>query len=322
MFATVRTTPDRGGGGAFTLIELIVVIVVLSILSGVAVVKYYDYAGKARDSAEAGVVAGVRAGLGLARAKAAVSNGTSPYPATLDSVATGTAASGASPLFTNVLETPVTDGWTKGPSSLSYLSPVGNTYTYDPVNGTFSLSASASEGGAAGSSTHTFNYTDSLSYIAGVDPMAPRGSGYAGASDGVLDLTQSSPGFTESARRVAVLEQQAMQAGSYTVSLDTKLTNYWNQLNYWMVVGVKNGTSMSLSGDTLRWGTSYPGMTTLYSDYAPESKSNGSWYSYSGTFNVSAQQAAQYDQIVVVVAGSKFSGQTLGWRNVRLVKQP
>lgn len=47
----------------FTLIELIVVIVVLAILSGAAIVRYYDMAGSARTSADMGSLAGINEAL-------------------------------------------------------------------------------------------------------------------------------------------------------------------------------------------------------------------------------------------------------------------
>lgn len=48
---------------AFTLVELIVVIVVLAILSGAAIVRYYDYTDKARESADAGALGGINEAL-------------------------------------------------------------------------------------------------------------------------------------------------------------------------------------------------------------------------------------------------------------------
>lgn len=48
---------------AFTLIELIVVIVVLAILSGAAIVRYYDHADKARSAADSGALAAINEAL-------------------------------------------------------------------------------------------------------------------------------------------------------------------------------------------------------------------------------------------------------------------
>lgn len=48
---------------AFTLIELIVVIVVLAILSGAAIVRYYDHADRARSAADSGALAGINEAL-------------------------------------------------------------------------------------------------------------------------------------------------------------------------------------------------------------------------------------------------------------------
>lgn len=47
----------------FTLIELVVVIVVLAILSGAAIVRYYDYGERAKASADAGALGGINEAL-------------------------------------------------------------------------------------------------------------------------------------------------------------------------------------------------------------------------------------------------------------------
>lgn len=48
---------------AFTLVELIVVIVVLAILSGAAIVRYYDYGEKAKQSADMGSLGAINEAL-------------------------------------------------------------------------------------------------------------------------------------------------------------------------------------------------------------------------------------------------------------------
>lgn len=48
---------------AFTLVELIVVIVVLAILSGAALVRYYDYSDKAKESADTGALGAINEAL-------------------------------------------------------------------------------------------------------------------------------------------------------------------------------------------------------------------------------------------------------------------
>jgi MSHA pilin protein MshA len=73
----------------FTLIELIAVIVVLAILVGVALPKYFDYAGDARAAATKGTLGGVRAGVANYFANKSIT-GTAAYPALADLNTAGT----------------------------------------------------------------------------------------------------------------------------------------------------------------------------------------------------------------------------------------
>ncbi len=73
----------------FTLIELIAVIVVLAILVGVALPKYFDYAGDARAAATKGTLGGVRAGIANYFANKSIT-GTAAYPALADLNTAGT----------------------------------------------------------------------------------------------------------------------------------------------------------------------------------------------------------------------------------------
>lgn len=325
----------------FTLIEVLAVILVLGILGGVAVVKFVDASGRARQSAEAAVVAAVKSGLHMYRMDGSVRGGVL-WPASLDAVAQGGRASGATPFFGHVLQAAVDRGWTKGGTAHTYVSDMGNTFVYDPATGAFgtaeevagaaAIAAAAasgggggSGGGAGGSSSGPAVYRPSASYadmarwIAGVDALDGYvGKGYAMNGSGEIEMIDSSNQFNEAARRVTLVGQPITGPGTYTVSLDTKLTNYYNQLNYWKIVGVKNGTAVDLSGNTMGWYSTQPGTKSFAQDYAPPEKSNGSWYTYSNTFTISAQDAAQYDQLVVVMAGSRFPGQTLAWRNVSI----
>jgi len=119
----------------FTLIELVMVIVLLGLLSATAIPFYYNLKAEAVTAAEKGVVGAVRSGIltYLAANRA--------YPATLDS-ASFAACSVPNACFDTILaQGGVTSSWGKA-SSLSYQGPTGDTYTYDPITGSF-LSASA-----------------------------------------------------------------------------------------------------------------------------------------------------------------------------------
>lgn len=312
MSLCVHQSPLRR---AFTLIELLAVIVVLALLAGVASMRFFDYTTHAKDSAEDAVVGAVRAGIGHYRARTALINAT-PFPSSLDAVPTGTAASTATPLFTLVLQSPITADWSKGSASNTYLSPTGQTYVYDPSTGEFGLLGTTSNGAGAVASAST--YTNTATWTAGVSSnVGTFGYGYSQTSAGSFNLDPVT-GFTEAGRRVALTGAQDIVSGAYSLSLETRLTNYYNQLNYWKVIAVQDGTTLNLSGNTLNWNTEQAGTKTLFQDYAPPSLSNGSWYGYNGSFQVDAATASLYDKIVVIMAGTRNDGQILGWQNVSL----
>jgi len=120
----------------FTLIELIMIIVILGILAAVAIPKYYDLQSNAQESAEKGVVGGVRAGIATYYANACA-GGTCAYPTVLDSVADATDCSNTNPCFGNVLsQGGITDDWTKTDSD-TWTGPTSATYSYNSTTGAF-----------------------------------------------------------------------------------------------------------------------------------------------------------------------------------------
>ncbi len=124
----------------FTLIELVMVIVILAILGSVAIPKFVDLSTDAKNANEAGVAGGVRAGLLTYFIDPARGNRTT-YPATLDAVADNTMCSNTNPCFSNVLvQGGVTEQWRKvSGTAKTYLSPAGNTYTYNSTTGDFKV---------------------------------------------------------------------------------------------------------------------------------------------------------------------------------------
>jgi prepilin-type N-terminal cleavage/methylation domain-containing protein len=308
--------------GGFTLIELIAAIIVLAMLAGVAVRRYFDHRQRALSSSESATVRAVRSGIQQYISDTAV-RGWPQRPTRLD--ASPASSTDASDFFSVVLSEVTTSGWRKGVTVHTYIGPTGATYTYDPSTGALSLTEAAPAGsGAMPAPTGIASYTNAGSWIAGgagspaLEPGVTVGSGYT-LIDGVIELTDSSTSFTEAARRTVIMGQ-SISAGSFTLNLDTRLTNYDNQLNYWQVYLVKPGTQLTLSGNALHWGTAPPGAKLVTRDYAPPEKSNGQWHTYSSTFTVSDADAAEYSQIVVMVAGSRFPGQTLSWQNVSITK--
>jgi type II secretory pathway pseudopilin PulG len=304
------------------LFEVIVIMVVLAVIAGIAAPRYMDMRARAGTASEAGVVKSVKSALSMYRLNGSAS-GSAQWPATLDPAPANARAIPSVPFFTAVLDLGIAHGWAKGTTPFEYVAPTGTMYVYDPGTGLFGTVAEVSAASlvAPGGGPPGLAYTTMSSWTAlGASINGFVGSGYGLSGDEML-LNDSWPSFTESARRVALFGGQHIQAGTYTLDLDTALTNYYNQLNYWIVIGIKNGKTLNLSGNTLRWNGTYPGVKYLHKDYAPPEKSDGTYYSYSQTFTVSAADAAEYDQIVVVLAGSRFNGQMLGWRNVSLRKQ-
>lgn len=118
----------------FTLIELIMVIIILGILAAVAVPKYFDIRNRARESAEKGVVGGVRAGIYTYFANY------THFPAQLDNASIGN-SSPTNPFFDIVLsQGGVTstgdEAWIKTGAN-TYQGPTGANYTYNNTSGEF-----------------------------------------------------------------------------------------------------------------------------------------------------------------------------------------
>ncbi|MBL0870193.1 MAG: prepilin-type N-terminal cleavage/methylation domain-containing protein [Phycisphaerales bacterium] len=310
----------------FTLVELIAAILVLAILGAIATGKYFDHRARALKASEEGTVATVRQAISRAITSGAV-RGNASAPATLDSAANGTVASPQSPLFSGVLSAPVMADWRKTGANV-YAGPTGTVYTYDPVTASFSTNTNNAGGAAQQVQTNqppAVNLTVANAWVAGspnsvtLGPNTFVGSGYA-LNNGVIELLDPTSAFSEAGRRNAITGTQ-VSAGTFELQLDTRLTNYWNQLNYWQVYLVKNGTTMNLSGNNFSWGSQPTGTKLLTRDYAPDSKSNGNFYTYNNSFTVSATDAAAYDQIVVVMSGTTNQGQILSWQNVSITKK-
>lgn len=125
---------NRGGGRAFTLIELIVVIVVLAILSGVAIPRYFDYAARARESACKGTLGAVRAAIANFYANQIVTSGSGTYPTLVNIQTLGTVMQ--EPIPANPYNNSATIAAATYSSSAPPVS--GNAgWNYDAANGRF-----------------------------------------------------------------------------------------------------------------------------------------------------------------------------------------
>lgn len=102
----------------FTLIELVIIIVVLGILASVAIPKYKSIVAESKESAALGALGGLRSGISIYYANAAVTTGTATWPP-IDSLSTvGVVMEHAIPSNPYQLETNAPDsivtGVTKG----------------------------------------------------------------------------------------------------------------------------------------------------------------------------------------------------------------
>ncbi len=70
----------RTSEGGFTLIELVIIIVILGILAAVAIPKYQDISGEAKESACRAALGGLRSGATIYYANQAVTTGTATWP--------------------------------------------------------------------------------------------------------------------------------------------------------------------------------------------------------------------------------------------------
>ena len=136
------------------------VMVLLGCFVLVAVPKYYDLSGQAKEASEQGVVGGVRSGIlgyfvGRVVNTAPSAGLANKYPLRLDNVPAGETCSVEAPCFIEVLaQGGITADWKKGGSVLEYIGPTGNLYVYEPATGTFDQQSTEQHGHHGNHSHH------------------------------------------------------------------------------------------------------------------------------------------------------------------------
>jgi len=102
----------------FTLIELVIIIVVLGILAAVAIPKYQDITGEAKEAAGRAALGSIRSGVTIFYANTAVTTGTADWPTLVELETYGTVMATAMPNNPYQLDTNAPDsictGVTKG----------------------------------------------------------------------------------------------------------------------------------------------------------------------------------------------------------------
>jgi MSHA pilin protein MshA len=89
--------PKLSNQRGFTLIELVIIIVILGILAAVAIPKYQDITGEAKEASARAALGSLRSGITIYYANQAVTTGTATWPTVVQVGAPGTVMAQAIP---------------------------------------------------------------------------------------------------------------------------------------------------------------------------------------------------------------------------------
>jgi prepilin-type N-terminal cleavage/methylation domain-containing protein len=299
---------------AFTLIEIVTALVIIAIMSSIAIPVYLEYREDAKRSAEQQIVGAVRTAIHNQHAKDEI-DGEADWPANLDTVSAASPASPTSPFFSLVLNTPVTDDWRKGGTANTYVGPTDTTYYYDSETGRFSTDLPASMATADPNAPLIADFVNQRYFTAGQDATGKwYGTDYVVNPDGTVALGYASSSW---ASRAMVQAIDMPEAGDYSFDVKYRLTDYYTQLHYWQVIGIKDGTTMDLASraDT-SWDLSKDGAEVLYREYSRPGQDGEEWVSQSNNFTVTEEMASKYDRVLISLVGSRNPGQIAEWGDV------
>lgn len=160
--------------------------------------------------------------------------------------------------------------------------------------------------------------TNQNTWRAGTDNTGQwYGKGYSTDESGYAKLDDAANNWQRRTLMQGV-DLDTLGAGTFTLSLETALTDYWKQLNYWKVIAVKDGANLDLRKNGFIWDKEMSGSETLYKDYAPDGTDDGSFYAFSGEFTITDDIIAEFDYLVIGLVGSRRAGDVLLWDNISL----
>lgn len=129
---------------AFTLVETALAIGLSAILATSVAPIFTDASRQAQLTSEDMVSGHVQTGITLKQMENLATRGVPAFPPALDTAPVGVIANSNNPFFNNVLQFPITSGWRKE-SALTYRSPTGRIFTYNPETGTFNGNGDATK---------------------------------------------------------------------------------------------------------------------------------------------------------------------------------
>jgi hypothetical protein len=170
------------------------------------------------------------------------------------------------------------------------------------VLGLASTSARAnwSRGGFACSSTSVSSWTAGSS---GTGSWFGNGFTTTGSA---ADLSYSS--VTIGDERVLLQAIPMPAATTYAYEVRARFTNA-NQKMYWHVLAVTRGTTISLAAGGVPVSVTQPGVKSLLRVQLGGVNATGNWATYTGSFTISAADAAAYQFVAIALVASRTSGQ-------------
>ena len=122
----------------FTLLEMIIIFIVAAFLAAMVVVRLVELSDISRRISEESNIYFINSGLKVYFADSHLQGRTPIYPVSLDNAIDGTYSSENNPFFDKVLRDSGVkqSGWHKIDAN-NYIGLVGESYTYDNINGEF-----------------------------------------------------------------------------------------------------------------------------------------------------------------------------------------